>query len=71
MPDHSVRIDQLPQVEILHKDIQISVVSDGQQLGKLTISKGGIGWFPKGAPLERPLTWEQFDRIIRKYFEGT
>ena len=69
MADHSVKIEQMPQVEILNKDLEITVMADDQQLGRLTISKGGVGWYPKGASLERPLTWEQFDRIVRRYFK--
>lgn len=68
MAEHTVRVEQVPEVEILHKDLVIAVESDGQALGRLTISRGGIGWFPKNAPMERALTWEQFDKLIRSQF---
>ena len=68
MAEHVVRVEQVPEVEILNKDLVVAVDSDGEAFGRLTISRGGIGWYPKSAPIERALTWEQFDRLIRKEF---
>jgi hypothetical protein len=47
---------------ILKKDLSITIDSDGVVLGTLTISQGGIGWFPSGPSNERHLVWEAFDR---------
>jgi hypothetical protein len=66
MAQHSVQIDQVPSVEILHKDLEITVKSDGELLGRLTISKGGVGWYPANAQLERHYNWERFDRLVRE-----
>lgn len=66
MPEHRLRITQAPEFEILHRDLVIDVDADEELLGHLTVSKGGIGWFPRGAEYERHFTWEQFDRLVRE-----
>ena len=65
MAQHEVRITQFPEVDILHKDLSLTVTSDGETLGTLTVSKGGIGWNPNNARLERHFNWEQFARMVR------
>ena len=62
MPEHSLRITQMPEVTILRKDLSITVESDDSVLGTLKISQGGIGWVPSGPSYERHLVWEAFDR---------
>jgi hypothetical protein len=62
MAVHTLRITQMPEVMILKKDLSITIDSDGEVLGTLTISQGGIGWFPSGPSNERHLVWEAFDR---------
>ena len=67
MAQHEVRITQLPDVEILHKDLCVSIASNGELLGTLTLSKGGVGWNPNNARLERHFNWEQFANMVRDY----
>jgi hypothetical protein len=68
MAQHSVFVRQMPEVEIQNKDMIIHVEADGVSLGRLTISRGGVGWFSNRDQLERPFTWEQFDRCILQHF---
>jgi hypothetical protein len=65
--EHKVHIGQLPEVEIVNKDLVVSIYSDDEKLGDLTISRGGIGWVPRGPSNERHFSWEQFDRCVREY----
>jgi hypothetical protein len=67
MPEHSVTVE-LPRVEILNKDMEVVVRADGEMFGHLTISRGGLGWFSSSDQLERPITWEQFDRFVKREF---
>jgi hypothetical protein len=67
MAQHSVRIRQVPEVEILHKDLVVAVDSDGELLGTLTLSKGGVGWIPSNGRQERHFNWEQFARMVHDY----
>ncbi len=68
MAEHEIRIGQLPEVEIINKDLIITVFSDGQKFGTLTISRGSLGWFPRDGKKERKLGWRRFDRMIKKEF---
>jgi hypothetical protein len=67
MAEHEIRISQMPEVEILHKDMIVEVRADGEKLGDLTVSQGGIGWIPNGPALERHFSWEQFVRCVREW----
>lgn len=68
MPEHNVYIRQLPRVELQNKDMEVSIYSDQEKHGTLTISRGGIGWLAKGFKMERLLSWEEFDGMMRKEF---
>jgi len=66
--NHKVVIGQMPGLEIVHKDLVISVNSKtGGKVGDLTISRGGLGWFPSGPSNERHFTWEQFARYVKEW----
>jgi hypothetical protein len=63
-----MRIGQMPELEIVHKDLKITVSSRASgKLGDLTISRGGLGWFPSGPSNERHFTWEQFARYVKEW----
>ena len=58
----------MPELQVLHKDMIIEIKSDSQALGKVTISKGGLGWKSRWMQVERHLTWERLDKLIREQF---
>lgn len=65
---HNIRIGQMPELEIAHKDLKISVRSASKgKLGSLTISRGGIGWVPSGPSNERRFTWEEFADFVKTW----
>jgi hypothetical protein len=67
MAEHKVQVSQLPEVEIVNKDLRVSVFSNDEKLGELTISRGGLGWYPRGPSDERHFSWEQFARYVRDW----
>jgi hypothetical protein len=67
MAEHRIQICQLPEVEIINKDLVIAIYSDDEKLGDITISRGGLGWVPRGPSNERHFSWEQFDRYVREW----
>jgi hypothetical protein len=67
MAEHKIQIKQLPEVVILNKDLVVEISSDDEKLGDLTISRGGLGWIPRGPSDERHFTWEQFARYVREW----
>ena len=68
MPVHEVNID-IQKLEVLNRDVVFEVRADEQLFGKLTVSRGGVGWYPANAPIERHLNWERFDRLLREHFD--
>ena len=69
MSEHRVHCE-LPAAEILNKDAKFDVSADEVHFGRLTVSRGGVGWFPANAPAERHLSWEKFDKLIQDHFSG-
>jgi hypothetical protein len=67
MPGHSVRILP-PPLTIGKKDLTVVVGASGRRRGRLTVSRGGIGWFSFRDKQERHFTWEQFDRLVKREF---
>jgi hypothetical protein len=68
MAEHAVKIVEVPELTLGNADMKLAVHADETTLGHLTISRGGLGWFPSHGHQERHMTWEQFDKLIRKEF---
>ncbi|HEY7617649.1 MAG TPA: hypothetical protein VH744_12660 [Terriglobales bacterium] len=68
MAEHALLVTQVPEFQIVNTDLIIAVKADEEQFGTLRISRGGLGWHPRGAPLERHMTWERFNAIIKREF---
>jgi len=67
VPEHELHVTQAPEFEIVNRDMVIEVSSDGQKLGQLQISRGGIDWRPRNDQIPCQLSWEQFDRYIQDF----
>jgi hypothetical protein len=66
MPIHDVTMNLAHPITVRNVDVEFEVRSDGDLLGKVQISRGGIDWMPfKSHP--RTATWEQF----ANWMEGT
>ena len=65
MAQHEIRL-KLPAQQIVNSDAQFDVYADKEKLGTLTVSRGGIGWFPFNARNERHCTWREFARWMEK-----
>jgi len=57
----------VPARPLEHKDIEFDVKSDGDMLGTLKISRGGIVWRPRDKKFGYFLTWEKLDETLSKY----
>jgi hypothetical protein len=61
---HEVRA-KIDTKVVAHKDLEITVKTDGGKLGKLLISQGNIEWLPKGHSVnKRRLSWGRFAAIM-------
>ena len=66
MPAHEVTMNLSHPITVKNVDVEFEVRSDGELMGKVQISKGGIDWTPfKSHP--RTASWEQF----AAWMEGT
>ena len=54
--------------KFVNTDLRVAVFSRrSRNLGNLTISRGGLGWFPSGRSNERHFNWEQFARYVKEW----
>ena len=67
MPVHNVYLN-LPSREIGNTDVVVSIFSDEEKFGTITISKGAIEWYPANAKKPYKMDWDQFDKIIKKAY---
>ena len=66
MPTHDVSMNLSHPITVMNVDVEFEVRSDGELMGKVQISRGGIDWMPfKSHP--RAASWEQF----ASWMEGT
>ena len=66
MPRHDVEMSIPTSKVVLHADVVFEVRSDGEKLGELRVSQGGIDWRPGNAQIPAKLTWERFNRIMEE-----
>ena len=66
MPIHNVKFT-LPERELGKVDARFSIYEDGKKLGEITISKGGLEYFPSSTPKPVIMNWSRFDRVMREY----
>ena len=66
MPIHNVKFT-LPERELGKVDARFSIYEDGKKLGEITISKGGLEYFPSSTAKPVIMNWSRFDRVMREY----
>jgi hypothetical protein len=54
----------VPSVEVVNADVDITVWSDEEVLGHLLVSKGSVDWRPGRAHTTYRLDWERFDSLM-------
>lgn len=59
MAVHRIEMSQ-PSKRVVNSDVTFDIYSDNTKLGAMTISKGSIDWWPKGALSGRRVSWERF-----------
>ncbi len=63
---HEVRA-RIDTKVVAHKDLEITVKSDGEKIGTLLISKGNVEWLPKGNSVNKKrLSWWKFAQLIEE-----
>lgn len=63
---HEVRA-RIDTKVVAHKDLEITIKSNGEKIGKLLISKGNIEWLPKGHHVnKRRLSWWKLAAVMER-----
>jgi len=66
MAKHDIRFS-VHERSIENSDVVFRVSSDGQRLGDLYISKGGVDWRSKGAhTAKHKFDWETFAALLER-----
>jgi len=63
MAEHMVKVKLPRRVEVLSKDLEVQVKSNGHTIGTLKISKGSLDWRDGSDQLSRVLKWERFAKL--------
>jgi hypothetical protein len=66
MPKHNVYLE-LPTREINKVDAHFYIYQDDSKLGRITISKGGIDYFPSNSKKPIKIGWTQFDKMVKDW----
>ena len=56
----------VPAKELHNTDLVFSISEDGQKLGELRISRGGVDWWPRDAKKKRQFSWKQLASRLEK-----
>ncbi len=68
MAKHNVYLD-LPRREINKADAHFEIFKNYEKLSQLTISKGGLDYYPTNSKKPIKITWTQFDKMIKDWEE--
>lgn len=63
MAEHVVKVKLPRRVEVLSKDLEVQVKSNGNTIGTLKISKGSLDWRDASDRFSRVLRWEKFAEL--------
>ena len=66
MAEHVVTFT-VPQRPLERRDIEFDVRADGEMLGTLKVSRGGMVWRPRDHTYGYYLSWEKLDEVITKH----
>lgn len=66
MPKHNVYFD-LPEREIGKVDANFYIYQNGEKLGQMRISKGGMDYYPTNRKKAITVNWTQFDKMIKEW----
>ena len=66
MPKHNVFID-LPKRELGNVDAVFEVYQDDGKLCTITVSKGGLDYYPTNAKSPIKINWSQFDEMVKDW----
>ncbi len=69
MAKHNVYLD-LPLREVNKVDAHFHIFRDDAKMGRITVSKGGIEYFPSNSKKPIRIGWIQFDKMVKDWNKG-
>ena len=66
MAKHNVFVD-LPKRELGKVDAHFYIHQNDLKLGQITISKGGMDYYPSNSKRPIKINWTQFDRMVKEF----
>ncbi|QCO15526.1 hypothetical protein D3869_09955 [Azospirillum brasilense] len=64
----TLRITQMPKLEVLNSDIVLEVVTDGEKTGELHISKGSLDYYPANSKKKHyRVSWTKLAEILEEH----
>jgi hypothetical protein len=67
MADHIVKVKLPRRVEVLSKDLEVEVRSNGDFIGTLKVSKGSLDWRDASDQYSHVIHWERFAELAREH----
>lgn len=67
MAKHNVYLN-LPTREIGKVDAHFYIYKNDEKLGQITISKGGLGYYPYKKKTPITLNWTQLDQLLKEFY---
>lgn len=66
MAEHYISFS-LPELEMGKVDANFYIYKDGERLGRITISRGGLDYYPKNKKIPIKVSWSSFDKMLKNY----
>jgi hypothetical protein len=70
MPQHEIHLFIPKSIEVVNKDIEVTVYEDDEKLGTLRISKGSLDWTPRNGKNARHMRWGEFAKLMTTRRKG-
>ncbi|HLO71670.1 MAG TPA: hypothetical protein VK167_12410 [Flavipsychrobacter sp.] len=65
MAKHNVTFN-LPNLELGNSDVSISIAQNGEKLGEIKISKGGLDYYPYKKKKPVTVSWARFNELMKQ-----
>lgn len=58
---------ELPQKKLNKTDVLFYIYKNEGKLGQMTVSRGGLNYYPSNSKSPINITWSQFDKMVKDW----
>jgi hypothetical protein len=69
MATHNIYFS-LPERELGKADANFYIYKNQEKLGQITLSKGGMDYYPNKRKRPIKISWSKFDELVRQFENG-